>query len=119
MVTLDDCLEAEDICKADASFQKLMRERYNITDMATLACDPWYYGGRYSRFPRHRVLIDTAGSMLLIWLLALSAFIKKQVQVHSTHETGSTVHNATALSLHIDAERPFICRFCISTSIQA
>lgn len=48
MVTLDDCLEAEDICKADASFQKLMADRYGITDMAVLACDPWYYGGRYS-----------------------------------------------------------------------
>ena len=48
MVTLDDCLEAEDICKADRGFQQLMRDRYDITDMATLACDPWYYGGRYS-----------------------------------------------------------------------
>lgn len=49
MVTLDDCLEAEDICKADRGFQQLMRDRYDITDLATLACDPWYYGGRYSK----------------------------------------------------------------------
>ena len=49
MVTLDDCLEAEDICKADRGFQQLMRDRYDITDMATLACDPWYYGGRYRK----------------------------------------------------------------------
>lgn len=49
MVTLDDCLEAEDICKADLSFQKLMQERYGITDLATVACDPWYYGGRTSK----------------------------------------------------------------------
>lgn len=49
MVTLDDCLEAEDICKADPSFQKLMRERYDISDLATVACDPWYYGGRSSK----------------------------------------------------------------------
>ena len=48
MVTLDDCLEAEDICKADKGFQQLMRDRYDISDLATLACDPWYYGGRYS-----------------------------------------------------------------------
>ena len=53
MVTLDDCLEAEDICKADPSFQKLMRERYEITDLATVACDPWYYGGRTSESPQH------------------------------------------------------------------
>ena len=51
MVTLDDCLEAEDICKADPSFQKLMHERYEITDLATVACDPWYYGGRTSELP--------------------------------------------------------------------
>ena len=49
MVTLDDCLEAEDICKADRGFAQLMRDRYDITDLATLACDPWYYGGRYSK----------------------------------------------------------------------
>ena len=52
MVTLDDCLEAEDICKADRGFQQLMRDRYDITDLATLACDPWYYGGRYSELCR-------------------------------------------------------------------
>ena len=49
MVTLDDCLEAEDICKADRGFAQLMRDRYDITDLATLSCEPWYYGGRYSK----------------------------------------------------------------------
>ncbi len=47
MVTLDDCLEAEDICKGDKGFQQLLRDRYDITDLASVACDPWYYGGRY------------------------------------------------------------------------
>lgn len=55
MVTLDDCLEAEDICKADTGFQQLLRDRYDITDLASVACDPWYYGGRY-RDSKHLAL---------------------------------------------------------------
>ena len=47
MVTIEDCVEAEEIFKADAEVQRLIRERYGITDMAEVACDPWYYGGRF------------------------------------------------------------------------
>lgn len=47
MVTIEDCVEAEDIFKSDPQVQRLIRERYGITDMAEVACDPWYYGGRF------------------------------------------------------------------------
>jgi Cu2+-containing amine oxidase len=47
MVTVDDCLDAEDICKADAKFRKVIEERYGIVDLDLVACDPWYYGDRY------------------------------------------------------------------------
>lgn len=47
MVTVDDCLDAEDICKADEKFRAVVKERYGITDLDLVACDPWYYGDRY------------------------------------------------------------------------
>lgn len=37
----DDCFRAEDIVKADANVAQLLRERYEITDLSLLACDPW------------------------------------------------------------------------------
>ena len=33
--------------KADPGIQKLLKDRYGVTDMALVACDPWYYGDRY------------------------------------------------------------------------
>eukprot|EP00884_Botryococcus_braunii_P004086 jgi/Botrbrau1/13679/Bobra.0378s0010.1 len=47
MVTVDDCLDAEDICKADEKFRRVIKERYGIVDLDLVACDPWYYGDRY------------------------------------------------------------------------
>ncbi|KAK9817313.1 hypothetical protein WJX72_012521 [[Myrmecia] bisecta] len=47
MVTLDDCLDAEDVVKASPRVQQLIRERYGITDMDKVAVDPWYYGDRH------------------------------------------------------------------------
>ena len=46
MVSMDDTLECEDIVKADSSVRRMLAERYGITDMATIAADPWYYGDR-------------------------------------------------------------------------
>ena len=46
MVSMDDTLECEDIVKADSSVRRMLGERYGITDMATIAADPWYYGDR-------------------------------------------------------------------------
>ena len=48
MVTVDDCIEAEEIFKEDAGVQRALRERYGINDPNEVACDPWYYGQRYS-----------------------------------------------------------------------
>eukprot|EP00172_Hildenbrandia_rubra_P001015 Plantae.Rhodophyta-Hildenbrandia_rubra.ctg16062.p1 GENE.Plantae.Rhodophyta-Hildenbrandia_rubra.ctg16062~~Plantae.Rhodophyta-Hildenbrandia_rubra.ctg16062.p1 ORF type:complete len:673 (-),score=115.48 Plantae.Rhodophyta-Hildenbrandia_rubra.ctg16062:3524-5542(-) len=39
--TIDDCLLAEKIVKDDMEVQKLVKERYRITDMEYLAADPW------------------------------------------------------------------------------
>lgn len=77
MVTLDDCLEAEDICKADRGFAQLMRDRYDITDLATLACDPWYYGGRYSKphaQPMIMLCMHACVSIVCCWRCSLPAF---------------------------------------------
>jgi hypothetical protein len=41
MVTIEDTVEAEGILKADAKVQRLIRERYGITNMEEVACDPW------------------------------------------------------------------------------
>ena len=46
MVSMDDTLECEDIVKADSSVRRMLAERYGITDMASIAADPWYYGDR-------------------------------------------------------------------------
>ena len=48
MVTVDDCIEAEEIFKEDEGVQRALRERYGICDPNEVACDPWYYGQRYS-----------------------------------------------------------------------
>ncbi|PNH10594.1 Copper amine oxidase 1, partial [Tetrabaena socialis] len=37
----DDCFEAEAIAKADAAVQKLLKERYGVTDLDLVCCDPW------------------------------------------------------------------------------
>lgn len=47
MVSADDTQDAEDIVAQDPGVQKLLRERYGITDMTMVAADPWYYGDRY------------------------------------------------------------------------
>lgn len=44
-VTIEDCLEAEEIVKADAGIIKLLKERYGLTP-ERVAFDPWYYGDR-------------------------------------------------------------------------
>lgn len=41
MATPDDCFEAEAIVKADPGIQTLLKERYGITNMDEIACDPW------------------------------------------------------------------------------
>ena len=51
MVTVDDCIEAEEIFKEDEGVQRALRERYGIYDPNEVACDPWYYGQRYSASP--------------------------------------------------------------------
>ncbi len=48
MVTVDDCIEAEEIFKEDEGVQRALRERYGIHDPEEVACDPWYYGQRFS-----------------------------------------------------------------------
>jgi Cu2+-containing amine oxidase len=47
MVTIEDCVEAEEIVKADPSIQALLKDRYGVTDMDLVAADPWYYGDRF------------------------------------------------------------------------
>ncbi len=47
MVTIEDCVEAEELVKADKGIQALLRERYGITDMSMVAADPWFYGDRF------------------------------------------------------------------------
>lgn len=64
MVTIEDCVEAEEIFKADSEVQRLIRERYGITDMAEVACDPWYYGGRFGA-PALSVLLRFASHVLV------------------------------------------------------
>ena len=51
MVTVDDCIEAEEVFKEDQGVQCALRERYGIYDVNEVACDPWYYGQRYSAAP--------------------------------------------------------------------
>lgn len=36
----DDCILAEEIAKSNGEVQDLLRDR-GITDMASIACDPW------------------------------------------------------------------------------
>lgn len=47
MVTIEDCVEAEEIVKADPGIKTLLKDRYGITDMDMVAADPWYYGDRF------------------------------------------------------------------------
>lgn len=51
MVTIEDCVEAEELVKADAGIQALLKDRYGVTDMALVAADPWYYGDRFGEHP--------------------------------------------------------------------
>lgn len=51
MVTIEDCVEAEEIVKADPGVRALLKDRYGLTDMALVAADPWYYGDRYGAHP--------------------------------------------------------------------
>jgi len=41
LITPDDCLEAERICKNDEKVKAMMKERYGIEDLTMLVCDPW------------------------------------------------------------------------------
>ena len=47
MVTIEDCVEAEEIVKSDEGIKALLKERYGITDMSMVAADPWFYGDRF------------------------------------------------------------------------
>lgn len=47
MVTIEDCVEAEEIVKADPGIRQLLKERYGLTDMSMVAADPWFYGDRF------------------------------------------------------------------------
>lgn len=46
-MTVDDAVEAEEIMKANPDFQRVVAERYGITNMDVLAVDPWYNGERF------------------------------------------------------------------------
>ncbi|GAX83474.1 hypothetical protein CEUSTIGMA_g10899.t1 [Chlamydomonas eustigma] len=41
LATPDDCFEAEAVGKADVEVQRLLQERYGITDMSLVVFDPW------------------------------------------------------------------------------
>lgn len=41
LITPDDCVEAEAIAKSDPEVQRLLRERYGVTDLSLVCCDPW------------------------------------------------------------------------------
>ena len=49
MVTIEDCVEAEELVKADKGIRALLKDRYGITDMNMVAADPWFYGDRYGK----------------------------------------------------------------------
>ena len=51
MVTIEDCIVAEQIVQEDATVQRLCKERYGITNIEEVVCDPWYYGERYCERP--------------------------------------------------------------------
>lgn len=36
-----DCTKAEEITKQDVEFAKLMEQRYGVTDLDLVVCDPW------------------------------------------------------------------------------
>jgi len=59
-VTIEDCLEAEEIVKADPGIIKLLRERYGLTP-ERVAFDPWYYGDRCARPPPSVLLARALG----------------------------------------------------------
>ncbi|BDA50132.1 Primary amine oxidase [Coccomyxa sp. Obi] len=41
LLTPEDCILAEDIAKADPEVVALLKEKYGLTDLALVACDPW------------------------------------------------------------------------------
>eukprot|EP00803_Ostreobium_quekettii_P010562 evm.model.scf_1177.3 EVM.evm.TU.scf_1177.3 scf_1177:31016-41785(+) len=41
LLTPDDCFDAEAIVKADENVRCLLEERYGVTDVDKVACDPW------------------------------------------------------------------------------
>jgi Cu2+-containing amine oxidase len=55
MVTIEDCVEAEEIVKADPGIRRLLKERYGLTDMSMVAADPWFYGDRFRECPAPHV----------------------------------------------------------------
>ncbi|GAB4818794.1 hypothetical protein N2152v2_005840 [Parachlorella kessleri] len=54
-LTIDDCVDSERQIKANPEFQQYMKERYGITNMDEVACDPWYSGYRYGH-PDGRIM---------------------------------------------------------------
>jgi primary-amine oxidase len=41
LITPEDCIDAEAIVKADPQIQALLKDKYAITDMDMVVCDPW------------------------------------------------------------------------------
>jgi Copper amine oxidase, N2 domain len=41
LITPEDCFDAEAIVKADPQIQALLKDKYAITDMDMVVCDPW------------------------------------------------------------------------------
>lgn len=45
LATPDDCFESERIAKADPEVQKLLLDKYGISDLSMVVCDPWSVHG--------------------------------------------------------------------------
>jgi len=56
MTTPDDNATAEEIMKADPEVRRLLRERYAITDMASVACDTWACHGAPDHLNHRRLM---------------------------------------------------------------
>jgi primary-amine oxidase len=58
LATPDDCFDAEAIVKADHVVQKLLQDKYGITNMDLVVCDPWSVHLPPTHL-KHRRLIQT------------------------------------------------------------